>query len=94
MPFKIMIDLDFRAKIGLQRKLLLHGVSLTDEKILADFISYCCSLLFYNLEWHGRSRVIDLKTLWNDFAKDRNIKGQYDVTKSPNVEQSIRHSQM
>lgn len=94
MPLKIQIDLDFRAKIGIQRRLRQSlGVQI-DDRTLEYFISFCTSLVFWNLEWHGRTRNIELSDLWKSFVGDLRKKGKYDTVLAPDIREALKKVNM
>lgn len=94
MPYKIILELDYRAKIGIQRRLRQSlGVKI-DDKTLEYFISFCTSLTFWNLEWHGRTRNIELIDLWKSFLGDLRKKGRYDTVLAPDIRDALKKVNM
>lgn len=92
MPYREVIQLDYRAVVGLRRRLERElGVKI-DKGELRDFISFSLSLTFSNIEWYGRVRRIELKDLWKAFQRDLGSKS-YDQTKAPNTDEA-QHKQI
>lgn len=87
MPFKLIVNIDYRAVIGLKRRLRSTLKVDIDRNTLSDFISFISSLSFSNIEWYGRIRRIELKELWEAFHRDRGTE-PYGITKAPNVERA------
>lgn len=85
MPFQLPIFVDYRAKMGLERRLRSElGVDI-DRQVLADFISFLVSYAFDSFEWHGRLRQITLADLWDAFLRDQKGAGNYDNLTPPDV---------
>lgn len=93
MPFMLPIYVDYRTKMGLDRRLMRElGVELNREQ-LAAFISFVTAYTFDSLEWYGRVRRIDLKDLWKAFIREMRAKGKYDTLTSPDVSEVRKKGQ-
>ena len=85
MPFMLPVYVDYRTKMGLDRRLLRElGVELNREQLSA-FISFLMAYTFDSLEWYGRVRQIALKDIWKAFIREMKSKGKYSVLTSPDI---------
>jgi len=91
LPFFVNVPVDYRALVGLQRKLKQEeGAELTRDE-LADFISYVFSLVSTQLEWHSRIRMLPLSDLWQAFKKEQQKKGRF---QTPDVSEAAKKARM